>query len=245
VANFESAYNDSRLGRPEVVEQLAANSPALLSDQALSMDEKSSFYNFAKDAVIKINDTLPNDARYYILAGSFLARTGQIELAQEYFKKAEALMPQKQMIYFEHGGALVNAGDFAGAKEQFKKAYDLAPEYAESKVIYLAGAILTGDRNLEEKLKSEIPHETYISDDRVVGSYLQASRYSELLSIFKERVTLNPKDAQQYISLAVVYVKMGDKSDAIATLNELARNIPEQKTNVDAYIRGIEDGSIK
>lgn len=194
---FRESYDKSRLGRPEVVEQIATHIQSMLSSTA-TMEKKNEFFLFAKDAVIKQAEELNTDARYQIVAGSFLSRTGSLTDSLAYFDKATKLIPGKQLVYFEAGNALLNLNDARGALEWFKKAYDLAPEYVEAKVIYLSGAIYAGDRALEEKLINETPQNTYIMDDRIVGAYYSVKRTSDVILILEERIKLDPANASTY-----------------------------------------------
>lgn len=197
VDKFKKAYNRSRLGRPEVVEQMASNAATVLSSN-LSVDAKNDFYNFVRSAVVRQAEDLPTDARYQILAGSFLSQTGNHEEALKYLRKARELIPGKQQVYFETGSAYINAGNIPAGLAEFKSAYDLAPEYMEAKIIYLIGAIYADDRVLEQRLLSEIPPQTVATDDRILGTYYNAERYNEAVRLLEKRIELDPANEGTY-----------------------------------------------
>jgi len=194
---LEEAYNKSRLGRPEVVEQISANIQALLGSGAPT-EKKNEFFNFAKAAVVGQAEELNTDARYQLVAGTFLARTGSLQESLTYFNKAAELIPGKQLVYFETGNALLNLNDSAGALAWFKKAYDLAPEYSEAQAIYLSGSIFARDRALELKLLGEISKEAVIFDDRILSAYYNVGRIGEVVIILEERIKLDPANAATY-----------------------------------------------
>ncbi|MDP2651332.1 MAG: O-antigen ligase family protein, partial [bacterium] len=132
---FTKAHQRSRLGRPETVEQIASNGITTLSGD-MSVEEKNRFFHFAREALANQANTLPGDARYQVIAGSFLWRTGQFDEAQKYLDRAIELMPNKQFMYFERGSMFLNRGENQKALADFKTAYELAPEYEEAERAY-------------------------------------------------------------------------------------------------------------
>ena len=185
INSFDQAYNGSRLGRPEVVEQIARLSPNILSGE-LSMEEKNTFFNLANEAVIRQADILQTDARYQLLTGSFLSTFSLSDEGLKYLERAKELSPGKQQIYFEIGAVLINKGDLTGALKEFKDAYNLAPNNSEAKIIYLIGAIYAKDRELEAKLLKELPETILITDRRILSAYVVNKRNSEAISILRQ-----------------------------------------------------------
>lgn len=172
---FEKAYNASRLGRSEVVEHVIANSTTILTS-GISMEDKNAFFSFAKDAILKQTDDSKGDARYELIAGSFLSTTGFLDEALIHLERAKGLMPGKQLIYFEIGAAYINKKEPLKALNAFKTAYELAPGYEEAKMVYLIGAIYAGDRALEERLISELPKDTVAKDRRISSARAAVGR---------------------------------------------------------------------
>ncbi|MBX4181446.1 O-antigen ligase family protein [Candidatus Parcubacteria bacterium] len=173
--DLRKAYSIGGLGQTEISEQIVSFSQPILTS-SLSMDEKNAFYSFGSEVVRAEADKSPKDAKKQLLAGSFLSGLGAMDEGLVYLNKAKTLMPNKQAIYFEIGSAYINKGDFTGALKAFKEAYDLAPAYEEAKIIYLLGSIYAGDRNLEEKLKKEIPEKTFSEDPRIQAAYKAVGR---------------------------------------------------------------------
>ncbi|MDP2651223.1 MAG: O-antigen ligase family protein, partial [bacterium] len=116
---FKRAYERSRLGRPEAVEQIATNGVTVLSGD-MSVEAKNNFFHFARQALTGQVQSLPGDARYQVMAGSFLWRTGQFDEAQKYLDRAIELMPNKQFMYFERGSMFLNRGENQKALADFK-----------------------------------------------------------------------------------------------------------------------------
>ena len=241
---LKEAHDDSRLGRPEVVEWIISNSQQVLSS-GISTEDKNTYFNFAKKSVDDLLIEFGKDARYQILAGTFYSKTGFPDDALKHLNIAKELIPGKQLVYIELGSAYLNKGDTANALASFKQAYELAPGYTTAKIVYLIGGIYAGDSSVINKMSSELPEETIVTDDRVAGALMNTKNYQALIQVLQKRLVLRPKDPQSYIGLAATYVKMGDKNSAIGVLRNLEATIPTSTDQAEQYIKGIEDGSIK
>ena len=182
--DFRKAYGEARLGRPEVVEQIAANTPTLLSGNA-TLDEKNSFYTFARTVVEGQAADLPGDARYQMLAGDFLTRTGQYAAGEVYLNRAIQIMPGKQVVYFELASSQINRGDVQDALVTLKHAYDLAPEYYEAESAYAVGAIYAGDIALEQKLLNQMPGDQIVSDTQLLSAMYRYKQYALMTSTLR------------------------------------------------------------
>jgi O-antigen ligase len=136
IGYFERAYNESRLGRPEVVEWLSSSAANILSDNSISESQRDAYFTFVQKAVEDMTQTLPNDPRYELVAGNLYASVGLYDQALAHYNRAKALMPEKQMIYFYIGQILYYKKDYAGSIAALKYAYYLAPEYEDAKNIY-------------------------------------------------------------------------------------------------------------
>lgn len=167
---FQKSYRASKLGRAEVIDHLSMRSLQVFTSD-ISMEEKNDLFVFAKDAIIKQTQIQENDARYELLAGSFLSSVGLLDEALEHLGRAKELMPGKQQIYFEIGAVYINKKEPALALEAFRQAYEMAPDYDEAKIIYLIGAIYAGDRALEASLLAELPEGVAKSDERILSAY--------------------------------------------------------------------------
>lgn len=197
---FQKAYNTSHLGRAEAVEHMSSNSIGLLKSN-ISIEEKNAFFTFVKDAVVKQNENFKNDARQQLLTGSFLSSTGLLDEALAALEHARDLMPGKQQIYFEIGAVFINKNEPLKALEIFKKAYDLAPEYSEAKLIYLIGAIYTGDRTIENNMLGQLTEREVVFDDRIINAYYSNKRINEVVDLLGDRIRLDPNNIDKYKEL--------------------------------------------
>lgn len=195
---FQQAYSSSSLGRPEIVERMTASATAILTS-SLSMEEKNSHFVFISQALGKLNEDLPNDARYRLLAGSFFSSVGLFDEALINLEEARRLIPGKQQVYFELGSLYINNSEFAKALEVFQEAFELAPDYRESRIIYLIGAIYADNRTLEEELGKELSETEEFFDDRLINAYYNRGRIEEVKRILNGRIKLDPSNQALYL----------------------------------------------
>jgi hypothetical protein len=199
VSSLQDAYNGSHLGKYEVVEQIAANTPLIVTSE-ISIEAKNNFFIFAKDAITSQsnNRSIAEDARYQLLTGSFLSTTGFMDESLVRFERARELMPNKQQIYFEIGAAYINNNQDDLALEAFRQAYMLEPRFLEAKIIYLVGAIYAGDRELENELITELTESERTFDDRIINAYYSNNRISQAIAILQNRIKLDPANKETY-----------------------------------------------
>lgn len=197
VTNFEKAYGSSPVGRQEAVEQLEAYTNSILSS-SISVDEKNKFYAFVKSAILNEASKLPEDARFQLLAGAFLASTGADTLAETYLNKAESLAPNKQDIYLATGASYLTKNDIARALTSFKRAYELAPNYKKTIIFYLVGAIYADDRALERQLLSRLTEQELSLNDIILSAYNSKKRFADLVRLLEIRKKFDPANANTY-----------------------------------------------
>lgn len=134
---FEEAYGVSRLGRPELAEQIVGNALPILQSEKLSAAEKNDFFDFARQAVLKEATVFENEARYQLLAGALLAATGQLDEALPQLERAKELMPNRQTIYVEIANLLVEKGDYQGAIGELVTLGEISPDHKEQADAYI------------------------------------------------------------------------------------------------------------
>ena len=197
VNSLESAYQGSRLGKEEVVQQIISNSQSIITGET-SNELKTDFLTLANGAAMKSAEEYGDDAKLLIATGSFLGEIGREEEAIAHLQRAQELIPNKQQVYFELGATYINMDEPAKALEAFRAAYELAPEYVEAKIIYLVGAIYAEDVNLETKLLSEIEERTLVFDRRVLSAYYNVGRINSAITILEKRKELDPQNVSEY-----------------------------------------------
>jgi O-antigen ligase len=133
---FEKALSYKSLGDSEIREQLISSSVRAIKSETATVEIKQKFYNLTLDELEKQLKRVPNDARYYILTGSFLANVGNYKEAIPYIENAIKLSPQKQQMRFQLISVLYSLGRGEEALTEAKYTYDLEPNYEQAKGLY-------------------------------------------------------------------------------------------------------------
>jgi O-antigen ligase/tetratricopeptide (TPR) repeat protein len=229
------------LGDSEIREQLIAYSPTISqsSDQTL----KQNYYTLLTTQMDEQLARSPDDARYRLLYASGLNQLGLPDQALVQLEKAKVLSPGKQAIYFEMSRSYILKKDFPDAISVLKTAYNLEPDNDEATVNLGITYLYMGDSaDANATFAKASKGYDFISDDRLLGAYVDLNMWNNVVNILEERAKRNPNDVNNYISLASAFLKEGDKADAISALNVVGSLRPDYKSTADAYILQIKQG---
>ncbi len=237
VEYFKKTVSYNSFASQEVAEQvlMSAMNSRGGNDQAVSQE----LFSLGKEAMGKEIDRNPEDARLRLFMGSFYNRYALYDNAIKELEEALRLSPQKQSVIFELGTSYVNKGDYKTALSTFEKAYNLAPEFSEARTIYAVGAIYAGNDSLAEKLLQAGGGQV---DNRIVQAYFAAKKYGKLLSMFKSAIKASPENPSLHLSLAALYLQMGERTNAIASLQVVKELDPSSAEKIDYYIKEIRAG---
>jgi O-antigen ligase len=154
------ALSYKTMGDAEVREQLISLTPSVLRSNGVDQKTKQDFLNLTFNEVENQIAIVPDDARYYILAGSLLNGISNSEQALPYIKKAIELSPKKQAMRFELVQALYALGSSTEAMKEAKSAYELDERYDQAKQVYKA----TVENEIKVNLKFKAEGTKIIND---------------------------------------------------------------------------------
>jgi len=154
---FKEAIAYDSFGTAEVREQLGQLAMNGFDRSKGISDAQKQFITLAASELEKQAAELPNDARYQVFAGSFLAQVGQLDQALPYLEKSAELSPRKQSILFQLGSVYYSMRNITKAEETFKRAYDLAPEYKDAEKYYIQVLMAEGKRDVVEQVINARP----------------------------------------------------------------------------------------
>jgi len=238
---FESVLklNQTTLNQ-ETREQLISCSINVISSDKVSDKTKGEFYELTKKEVEEQIKDSPNDARIYVLAGSFFNSINDWGNSLSYLEKARTLTPGKQAVAFDLVVNYINTNKPQDAVDIAKSAYESAPEYPVAQTVYVLALI----NNNEEKKAHEIfpDRPDLFSDQRIVSIYMRKGQYSKAIAIYKEMLAKDPKDVQTRSYLASAYLQSKQNWLAIQELKTIKENSPELRLQIDEAIKSIEEG---
>jgi Flp pilus assembly protein TadD len=227
------------VGNQEAREQLIACA-GNVSRGSYPDEVKRSFHELAVREIHNQLRITPNDARAFILGGTYFNNIGDWVNGRSILERAHELSPAKQTITFELATNYLNSGKEKEAEKLLEKAYSDAPNNETSQIAYVSALILTGQEAKAKSLFADKP-EIFI-DQRIISAYVRLKQYNKVIEILKLLVVKSPNDANIYISLASAYFANGQKNMTISTLEEIKVKFPQYKDQVDETIKQIMAG---
>lgn len=241
ISLFEKTFAYDTFANAEAAEQLATLTGSFMA-QGVSKDVRDRYVAVTDKELTAIIDKSPQNARYRLFRGSFYRSIGALDKSINDLEKAIELSPNKQTILFELGSTLLRKNDGEGALAVFKKAFELEPSYLEARMVYGITAIAAGKHEIATEVLGEVPNETLNFDDRVLNVYVQFDRWDEIVRIFNYRIEHGEDTVDNNMSLAVAYLRIGNRAKSIDILERVAVKNPELRSQVDYYIKEIQAG---
>lgn len=244
VKSFENALKlNQTMANQEIREQLLNCASNIIQNPQVPETTKTEFYTLAQQEVVKHITAIPNDARMYIMAGTFFNNVGDPKAATSLLEKANELSPNKQSIVYELATNYFNIGRIPESLALLEKAYLSAPENYDAKVAYSIALVSAGQEAKAQTLFADEPG--IFKDPRMIMAYMTSKQYGKAIEIYKKMIEKNPEDQKNYPALAYVYVISGQNSLAILTLEKMQLQFPTLKTQIDALIKQIREGTLK
>ncbi|MFC2096949.1 alpha/beta hydrolase-fold protein [Bacteroidota bacterium] len=167
----------------------------------------------------------PESTNALFFLAETLRTTGELESAVQYYKRFLNLMNEDVSFVFAR-------------MEQTEKIIKSSASYAIEKIIRESG-IIAGAKKFKQ-LKLEKDSDLYF-DQREINllgyKYLNMSKITEAIEIFKMNVILFPESANVYDSIAEAYMKQGDKKAAIKNYRKVIELDAENKNAKDMLIK--------
>ncbi len=227
----------------ETREQFLSCATNVIQSQQTSENVKVDFFELAKkeiDAQIKIS---PNDARIYIIGGSFFDSIHDYANATPLLEKANMLSPNKQSILYELGANYFNIKKVTEAIAVMEKAYLLAPENPTARTAYAAALITNNEDDKAVKIFGDDPK--IFNDPKIVNAYMYTKQYARAIEIYKTMIVETPDNPDLYSALAGAYFQNKQTAKSVETLRAAGVKFPVLKTQIDDVIKQIEEGKIK
>lgn len=228
---------DQTMANQEIREHLASCAGNVITN-SYSTETKSAFYALALKEIKNQIATTPNDARGYVIGGSFLNGIGDWATAQPILEKAHALSPRKQTIDFMLATNYFNTGKEKEAAVLLEKAYNDAPDNPTSRTMYIAALILSGQ---EAKARAIFATTTNAFQEPIIAnSYVKMKQYEPAIEIYKTLIASEPNNLEYYGGLMSVYASAGRYSEALQILDVADKQFPLQKASIEAARKEVQ-----
>ncbi|NQV88106.1 MAG: O-antigen ligase family protein [Parcubacteria group bacterium] len=146
-------YNS--FGTAEVRQRLPGITNEIIKSPNINESLKQEIFLLTKDGLEKQIKETPNDTRYYMLLGNFLANLGFLEESTVYFKDAIQLSPNKQVLYSQLAEVYGMYGNYEKMFEYAQKGYSLNEENESSRSVYALALKSSGREDLHNTLIKE------------------------------------------------------------------------------------------
>ena len=244
---FKVAIDRRSFADQEIIEQLSQTTTSLARDPKTPQKTIQAYYAYTEDQLLKLNASKPGDARIEVFIGSYYRAIGQVEKAAQHMQAAHDLSPKKQSIIIQQGFVALTAGKEEEALAYFKAAYELDHRNLEAREYYAADLFhLKRSEEAIALMDSEEAKTRFAKSDYLLGAANEADQTDFMIELFKKRIEITPATeknaAQNYATIAFLYIKKGDKESAIQALDAGQSLIPTFKKSASCFIGNIKAG---
>ncbi len=207
-------------------------------DVALTLAEKiTEKINSEQDEGIR-------DARTAYLYCRAVRQFGDLENAKELCLMAVESAPNTQDVLLELGQVYRDLAMYEESLEVIKNAYLGEPDYDPIRPEYAAALVYTGNIAEAHKILNERYGTHLIDDKSLLTAYTHIHAYSDALEIIEKHIKEDPAEIGYHISRVSIYLKLGQKDNAITAvkdLMELDKNFKKTGRNIIKQIEAGED----
>lgn len=170
----------------------------------------------------------PESVRLHARMAQLFADAGDYEAAKEFLLRATTLSPHKKDLKFNLGQVYLHAGETDIAVQYFRELYELETSFVDTsayqyyidqaRIYYVAALIHAGREEEAEELLIARYNTIVIPKDPIINAYSAQRAYQKLSELWYQRTLDEPTDPQNHVSLAAVYVALGEYGMASVAL---------------------------
>jgi Flp pilus assembly protein TadD len=189
----------------------------------------------ARQLATKLLQVAPHNWEVLYLTGVVERRAGEYDAARGHLEEAVALNPNHVESRRNLGSVLAQLKDPQGAREQLQKAIDLGDEDPAVR-FELAGVLRTLGENQEADNQLKIYKQEAQEKSDLTQAYakadfgdqkLAAGDIPAAISLYREALLANPRDASLAYKLAMACEKVGDSAGERAALDQAIQIDPK------------------
>ncbi len=244
-ALFEKVMDSNlTVANQEAREQLVICSGPVLNSTNVSTDIKQDFKKIIERATDDQIKFAPKDARSYILSGQFWSSVGDRDRSRDLLEKALLLTPGKPSVKVSLGAIYLDIGYKSKDTPLTQKGLDLLKSAYETTIgnpvtrnAYGVALVVVGQEKLAHELFGNEPE--IFESDSLAGMHIAFSQYEKALAVYRKLVAKDPTNADKRYVMAKLQYVLGQKSQAIITLQALMKDHPDLKYQIEADIKDI------
>lgn len=242
---FDKVFSYNTFANNEAAEQMSSYADQVISSSSISSQDKMEVVAKTVEQLKRQIASGPNNARIYLFLSSIYSKAGQLNEALATAAKALELSPKKQQIHFVLADIYLMAGQQEKAFEILKEVYEFDTSYPDAAKNLIFAAILTGKKDLKEKLFQDLTKEgadRFSLEQKYINAYATAGDYQKVKEIWLGLINKEPNNPQYHVSLAATYLKLGERTNAIKELEKVVEINPQFREQADYFINEIRAG---
>ncbi len=240
---FRSAVNRDSFAQQEVTEQIAQQAMAMAGDTNVDAEIRQQYVALAETELKRLVEDKPGDARIHVFMGTFYRAVRELDQAAAQMAIARSLSPNKPTIIAQQAIVAYSQGNLEASRDFFAEALSLDERNNEAREYYAALLFLTGEAekaialaDTEERLQS------FAKNEFLLSTINQVQEFDFLITLYEEKIKLQPVKEQDWTSLAFLYNQSGQPEKAVATLREIAELKPTFSKTANCLANNIEAG---
>ena len=178
---FKKAFSYRAFGDSEIREQLVQATSQSAGAQGVDQKIKSDFFDYTRTQILLQLERTPNDARYFLFAGSFFASFGDLDNAIKALTKAHELSPKKQTISFSLGSAYLGKQDFKNAVAITREAFELDKSFDDARRLYALALVYDKQIKTADEILKPLNPETVLGNLQLIIAYYASGYYDRAL----------------------------------------------------------------
>lgn len=191
---------------------------AVKAEQIRGRSKAGAFRDMADPWMEELNERSFDPFQLAVAAGAANAH-GEAEKAIRWLRRAVSLLPNDATLRFQLGLALMQSEQKAAAREQLERCTQLDPTFADGWA-YLFGVLVSmGEAGrAQQALETGLAHcpESPGLHRMRAQQLAAAGRREEAVPHFRTSIRVRPTEADTYIELAMVLLKLGRVEEGVA-----------------------------
>lgn len=237
---FKEGIALNTFGTTELREQVSQVASFVVSDQAIALQDKTKYLEFAVSELEAQRRAFPYDIRAKAFLATLYATAGRPADAIAAVSDALQVSDRRPQFYFIAAEAYLNVGRYDQALAALQRAYDLAPDYPEATVNLVTVLILSGrEQEAESFLEQHFGHR-FVAEPRYAQAYVRVNDFTKAATVWELVVKANPNDARSHAELGAVYAAAGRTAEAITEVRRAIELDPAFKAQGEELIRQLQ-----
>lgn len=210
-----------------------------MSAANVTNEYKESAHKYITEQYAKVFNRTPQDPRPAFFYAIYLQKVGLINDAVLAAERVVSLSPNKQSFLTFYGSLLLQTGDNPKALAQMEKAYTLDEANVDAKYMFAAALVQNGRYFDAEKIALE-NFSVFAINPYVIDAYARTNQANRLINLIKKQIQVEPINLDLQSALASIYMRNGNASEAISTLEGIKKIAPQYEKNINAAIEQIK-----